>query len=250
MNTEHANYIEDIKEWREWMKNLWSQIDQMLFYDLEFQVILAVAKADRESALYCPVISELIITGYRNFLPLIIRRLTDRRKDVISLPRLIDELRKKKNLLTKISPNGCEPEQVIEKLDQWLNTEEIKKTREWTNKFVAHLADPTKEPKNYDELELDQEIVPGQETVQKAQRQIVRVAQGITYILNETMHMNEPMRSVLVPVPQYDLFHRFEMFFPNTDAGEQAKEKAWKLWKQMTDERDQWPAGIIEELVA
>ncbi|ACD84346.1 AbiU2 domain-containing protein [Candidatus Methylacidiphilum infernorum] len=246
MNTEHANYIEDIKEWREWMKNLWSQIDRMLEYDMEFQVILAVAKADRESALYCPVISNLIEIGYCSFLPLIVRRLTDRSKDVISLPRLIDELRKKKNLLTKISPSGCEPERVIKRLDEWLDTEEIKKTREWTNKFIAHLADPTndptKKPKNYDEFKLDQE------TVKQAQRQIVRVAQGITYIVNEMLRMNEPMRSVLVPVPQYDLFHRFDMFFPNTDAGKQAKEKAWKLWKQMTDERDQWPAGVIEEL--
>ncbi|QSR86082.1 hypothetical protein EM20IM_06095 [Candidatus Methylacidiphilum infernorum] len=227
MNTNRENYEECIKKCRELMNELWNQIEVMLIYDMEFRALRAVVLEDPGSAIYNNILSELITIGYLNSMPLMVRRLIDDSSEsVISLPRLIKEMSKNLELLSRNLPGGCLPERVVAKLKSWLKTKEVKKTKVWANKAVAHLEDST----NHSKIELTLEHV------EKAQRQIVRVAQGITYILGEKM------RNLLVR-PHYPV-QGLEMLFSDPEA----KDHVADLMRKIAKDRDQWIVGVIEEL--
>ncbi len=80
---------------------IWPQIYSMTLGDLTFQTIAHVANADSESALHNPLISRSLIQGYAASQGLAIRRLVDRRRDVISLHRLLLDIKRHRSLLTR-----------------------------------------------------------------------------------------------------------------------------------------------------
>ena len=262
-------YERCLQKWRRWLRDdphhaLWPQIYSMLLADMTFRAIAAVADADPKSALHSPILMRAIVTGYASDQALSVRRLVDMTKGVISLRKLVGDLRNNLSLMTRENfvcagghtydgnPMGHLrfdrltgideakrrrddriPRRLIIKLDGWLDTEEINAVKEWSNARVAHTLDLT--ARSVDPATL----TPTAKTVAMAQRRIVRTAEAVSaYLLGDPAHL------AIVPVFQYSQFHRFEMLLSNPDAMKSAHEH----WHAMAEERDQWTAGLIEEL--
>ena len=127
---------------------------------------------------------------------------------VISLRKLVGELRNNLNLMTRENfvcagglsyddnwmghyrfdrlagidqaarrRNDRMPRRIINKLDSWLDTEEINTVQDWSNARVAHAVDLTAQHVDPSKL------TPTGETVAMAQRQIVRAAEAISAYL-------------------------------------------------------------------
>ena len=93
-------------KWWRWLKTdkhhaLWPQIYSMILEDLTFRTLAAAAEADKESALHCPILARGLLQGYAATQGLSIRRLVDMTKNVISLRRLLTDIRNNLQLLTR-----------------------------------------------------------------------------------------------------------------------------------------------------
>ena len=93
-------------KWWRWLRTdkyhaLWPQIYSMLLGDLTFRTIAAAAEADRESALYCPILMRGLVEGYAGMQSLAIRRLVDRTRKVMSLAKLVQEMHTNRGLITR-----------------------------------------------------------------------------------------------------------------------------------------------------
>ena len=91
-------YERCLEKWRRWLRDdphhaLWPQIYSMLMTDMTFRAIAAAAEADPESALHSPILVRAITTGYASDQALSVRRLVDRTGGVMSLRKLVGELR-------------------------------------------------------------------------------------------------------------------------------------------------------------
>ncbi len=98
-------YERCLEKWRRWLRDdphqaLWPQIYSMLLADMTFRSIAAAAAADPESALHSPILVRAITTGYASDQALSVRRLIDMTGGVISLRKLVRELRNNLNLMT------------------------------------------------------------------------------------------------------------------------------------------------------
>ncbi len=99
-------YRAKIGEWWRWLKTdkhhaLWPQIYSMLLEDMTFRTLAAAADADKESALHSPILARGLLQGFAATQGLGIRRLVDLRKDVISLRRLLIDIKKNLHLVTR-----------------------------------------------------------------------------------------------------------------------------------------------------
>jgi hypothetical protein len=92
--------------WWRWLRTddhhaLWPQIYSMLIGDMTFRTLAAAAEADKESALHSPIIKRGLLQGYAATQGLSIRRLVDTTKNVISLQKLLGDIKNNINLLTR-----------------------------------------------------------------------------------------------------------------------------------------------------
>jgi hypothetical protein len=62
---------------------------------MTFRTLAAAAEADKESALHSPIIQRGLLQGYAATQGLAIRRLVDTTKKVISLQKLLDDIKNK-----------------------------------------------------------------------------------------------------------------------------------------------------------
>lgn len=84
--------------WLSWLDNdehhaIWNAISAMVWADVSFRALTQFAIDDETSCLGNSLVAEQLINGYVATQVLAIRRLVDKRTDVISLRRLIKELR-------------------------------------------------------------------------------------------------------------------------------------------------------------
>jgi hypothetical protein len=73
----------------------------MLLSEMSFRVVRDEVAQDATSTLNIPLVAHLMSSGYFSSQVLATRRLLDDRPDVISLRRLIDDIRKNRNLITR-----------------------------------------------------------------------------------------------------------------------------------------------------
>jgi hypothetical protein len=73
----------------------------MLLEDMTFRTLAAAAEADKESALHSPILARGLLQGYAATQGLSIRRLVDTTKSVISLRRLLIDIKNNLHLLTR-----------------------------------------------------------------------------------------------------------------------------------------------------
>jgi hypothetical protein len=100
------SYRAKAAQWWRWLKTdkhhaLWPQIYSMLLEDLTFRTLTAAAEADKESALHSPILARGLIQGHAATQGLSIRRLVDTSRKVISLRRLLMDIRNNLHLLTR-----------------------------------------------------------------------------------------------------------------------------------------------------
>ena len=202
--------------------------------------------------------------GYLATQGLTIRRLTDRRRDVISLPRLLRDVKKHLRLITRevyVSGTGLPydsdfrlhvrfdeltgtrsdkrqredriPDRVIARIESWLRIDEIDEVVDWSHKFLAHAADFQRNP-----IDLNA-ISPTMNKIEAAQKAIVRTAEAVSaYILRMPSQMD------VVPVYQFSKFWRFEQF-----ASSETVIEAQKFWSSLEDDRNTWTQGVYEALI-
>jgi hypothetical protein len=92
--------------WLEWIQadpnhSIWSQIFAMINNDLAVHTIACAAENDLQSPLHNPLLAATILEGHRDAQILGIRRLWNKGGDVISLRRLLKEIRAHVNLFTR-----------------------------------------------------------------------------------------------------------------------------------------------------
>jgi hypothetical protein len=101
-----ASYRTKAEKWWRWLKTddhhaLWPQIYSMLIGDMTFQTLAVAAEADKDSALNSPIIQRGLLQGYAATQGVAIRRLVDTSKKVISLRKLLDDIKNNIRLLTR-----------------------------------------------------------------------------------------------------------------------------------------------------
>ena len=103
-----ANYLSKRSKWLSWYEtgagesnSLQDQWFTMLLSEMSFRVARDEGANDPTSALNVPVVAHLLSEGYFSSQVLATRRLLDRRKDVVSLRRLINDIRENRDLLTR-----------------------------------------------------------------------------------------------------------------------------------------------------
>jgi hypothetical protein len=93
--------------WLIWLETdehhaIWQVLSTMVWRDVVFRTIAEVANSDQESGLHNPLLTEALLSGYFSTQVLAIRRLMDNAsKHVISLPRLLKDLRRNLKLFTR-----------------------------------------------------------------------------------------------------------------------------------------------------
>jgi hypothetical protein len=92
--------------WLSWLDTdenaIWPTLSALVWRDVAFKALRAFALCNEESALYNPLIREALIDGHVAAQVLAIRRLTERtRKERLSLPRLVVDLRNHIGLFTR-----------------------------------------------------------------------------------------------------------------------------------------------------
>jgi len=80
---------------------IWQVLTQMVWNEVAFNTLAGFANADSNSALNNPLISESLLYGHVAMQVLAIRRLTDTTKRVLSLSKLLHDIRRHRKLLTR-----------------------------------------------------------------------------------------------------------------------------------------------------
>ncbi len=249
---------------------IWPQITTMLYDDIGFRTLREAASTYPDSGLNCPLLMHSLVKGYVLGQGLAIRRLVDRRSDVISLARLLKEIKCKAPLLTRekyVSDAWAAdvPEQgrhlrfdrlsgtpnpvsrkptdtisngVIGGLEELLEKIDVL----WTHKYLAHAADPKaeKDGQNGKKIDFD-ELAPTLNDIEQAQKRIVLAAEIISfYILCHSQ--NDIRRS-----GKSDAFLHFELLIaePNNSG---AKRDASNYFDMLMAERNEWFSAIEDKL--
>jgi len=170
----------DMLRWVVWFEtDILAQIRSMLHDDIAFQTLEFIFKNNKETILHNPMVWRGLSQGYAATQYLCIRRLTDKgldgsgraknpekqaHREVVSLWRLLKDIERTDQECEFLS--GLE-----EKVDPDENSE-LKAIKHYVDKCVAHTADRNTNS------EID---VPTKQAIVKAQRNIVFVAQAISY---------------------------------------------------------------------
>jgi hypothetical protein len=127
------------------------------------------------------------------------------------------------------------PKVHIETLQKWLEESGADAIVQWTHNYLAHAADPQSRSRH------DQEAIqPNLRKLTGISRSFVRVTEALlAYILYDSGHGS------VMPTPQYDIFEHLDR---PVLAPEQT-EKAGKFWGTLSDERDGYLEGVLDELV-
>lgn len=92
--------------WVNWLDNdedhaIWQVLTQMVWNEVAFKTLAEIAGANSDSALNNPLITEAVLNGHVAMQVLAIRRLTDTTKNVLSLSKLLQDIRNHRQILTR-----------------------------------------------------------------------------------------------------------------------------------------------------
>jgi hypothetical protein len=103
-----AMYLAKRTKWLSWYEtgagesnSLQDQWFSMLLSEMSYRVARDDAAQEPASTLNIPLVAHLLNSGYLSSQVLATRRLLDKRSDVVSLRRLIDDIRENRNLITR-----------------------------------------------------------------------------------------------------------------------------------------------------
>jgi hypothetical protein len=102
------NYLTKRAEWFSWYdvtsaepNSLQSQLFLMLLSEMSYRVLREERDVQAGDAFAIPIVAHLLDSGYFSSQVLAVRRLLDKRPDVISLRRLLDDIKRHRHLLTR-----------------------------------------------------------------------------------------------------------------------------------------------------
>ena len=121
---------------------------------------------------------------------------------------------------------------IFGRIEGWLTAPEISSVVTWSNTTLAHAADRP--------IHLSASA-PTFEMIAAAQRDIVRAAVALTTYVLHGAALGE-----IVPVLQYNQFHRFDRVVSDPAVQKMARQK----WFELADERNRWGRDVFDALVA
>jgi hypothetical protein len=100
------DYRDKRRQWLEWIDGdehhaIWLVLSSMIWRDVSFGVLAHLATTDENSSLNASLVAEALLDGYVANQVLAIRRLLDRHRDIISLRRLVTDLKSHFHLFTR-----------------------------------------------------------------------------------------------------------------------------------------------------
>jgi hypothetical protein len=127
------------------------------------------------------------------------------------------------------------PKKHVETLQRWLEESDARSIVNWTHKFLAHAADRNSRARF--DLTL---IQPTLDKITAVSRTFVRVSEVVlAYLLFDSGHV------AVMPVPQ---FNQFEKLSVQVIAKDQVSDLRSR-WDAMTKERNDFPSGVIEDML-
>jgi hypothetical protein len=286
--------------WLTWINSdehhaVWIVLSEVVWNDAVFKQLTSLAIGDEGNALNNPLLGEALLNGHVATQVLAIRRLMDdRNADIISLRRLLKDLRRNWPLFTRENyvcfdglpydyeavqlkemekriGTGCFwgetkgpgaygasemaheqfdrlsgidpsrrtredrlPISLLSTIEQWLGASEADDLKEWSHVYLAHAGGPEARAKI-----ADLRVTAGKLT--NAIKAMSRATEAVSaYIL-----LHSGRSGSLVPVPQYPIFEKLNK--PIMQAG--GEDAAWKVWHQLSDERDHYLDGIESALI-
>jgi hypothetical protein len=241
-------------KWLGWIQSdpnhsIWNQLFAIISNDLAVQTISAAAENDATSPLHNQLLVRTILQGHRYAQILGVRRLMDKRPDVVSLGRLLKEIKDNLNVFTReiyISGGGLPYDHHTHRFDrlslvapaQRKRTDQISKDLincleghieksgvseivKWSHQFVAHAGDA--QAARWRDLDVTFEKVAS------AQRSIAQVVHLISWPLLQASALGN-----LVPV-EHSPFARFDRL-----VNPEALAKARKRRDELEKDRNSW----------
>jgi hypothetical protein len=187
----------------EWMRDyVWPEIQAMMLNDANFRLVLSARQLTNK---FNGPTAQLLQDGYLTYQMVAIRRLCDRRDDVISLRRALMEAEKEKPAFKP-------------RIDQLLDNllKESDHVREQVNKYIAHTA-----------KQKPQKFVPwnmGMQHLEAAQKAICQAA----IVLNRDI-LGWANFVEIMPVPQYYFGEDLMLWVP-----EELRDKLNDAWLRTT----------------
>jgi hypothetical protein len=125
------------------------------------------------------------------------------------------------------------PNSVFKRLHAWLSTDSIRNLETLRNNFLAHAADEASRGETkYKGVRLAE--------LDEAQRAIIRVERVVTDLILARRVARE-----VVPMPPLGLFAKLDLAYATKDAENQM----YNRWDELSDERNKWKQGLLDELV-
>lgn len=293
-------YRDKRRLWLSWIETdehhaIWQVLSSMVWTDVSFKTLTHFATGDESNALNNTLLGQALIDGHVATQVLAIRRLMDdRNSDIISLRRLVKDLRRNFHLLTrenyvcfdglpydyetvlhkemlahagngpfwgqtsgpgahstsrmaheqfdrlggfdpsKRSREDRLPLSLLVTIERWLDESGADELAQWSHAYLAHAGGPELRKRIADLLVTANKITD-------AIKALARVTEAISaYLLFAGGRSNS-----LMPVAQFNPFEKLDR--PIMQAGAEAD--AYRLWHQLSDERDGYLGDVDADLI-
>ena len=292
------SYRDKRRLWLSWIDTdehhaIWRVLSSMVWTDVSFEALTQFAINGEGNALNNTLLAQALINGHVATQVLAIRRLMDdRNSDIISLRRLVKDLRRNFHLFTRENyvcfdglpydyeavlheemladagkgpfwgqtsgPRahdtsrmaheqfgrlvGIDPAKrsredrlslsLVATIERWLDESGADELAQWTHAYLAHAGGPRKR--------IDDLMVTANK-ITHAIKALARVTEAISaWLLFAGGRSNS-----LMPVAQFNPFEKLDQ--PVMHAGGEAD--AYKLWHQLSDERNRYLNGVEDDLI-
>jgi hypothetical protein len=294
------SYRDKRRLWLSWIDGdehhaIWSVLSSMVWTDAAFKVLAQFANNDGNNALNNTLLGQALIDGEIATQVLAIRRLMDNgNSDIISLRRLLKDLRRNFNLFTRenyvcfdglpydyeaalhkellvhagkgpfwastTGPTahgtsrmaheqfdrlaGIDPPQrsrddrlpshLLATIERWLDDSDADILSQWSHAYLAHAGGPEARKRIAD-------LVVTGNKITEAIRALARVTEAISAWL---LFAGGRSHS-LMPVAQFNPFESLD----RPIMGARDRDEAYKLWRQLSDERNGYLDGVEDALI-
>jgi hypothetical protein len=303
------SYRDKRRLWLSWIDTdehhaIWQALSDMVWADVSLRALTHLAVNDENNALHNSLLTEALFNGHVATQILAIRRLMDdSNRDIISLRRLVKDLRRNFALLTRenyvcfdglpydyeaveqnemmeraakgfVTPHGRPigywaeksgpaahspsrmahqqfdklagtdsakrsredrlPVFLLTTIERWLDDSGADELAKWSHAFLAHAGGP----------EWRKRIADLKVTMNKITDAIKALAR-VTEAISACLLLGPGRTNSLMPVAQFNQFEKLDK--PIMQAGGEAD--AYKLWDQLSNERDRYLDGVEAELI-
>jgi hypothetical protein len=297
------SYRDKRRLWLSWISTdehhaIWTVLSSMVWTDVAFRTLTNFAVGDEANALNNHLMVEALLDGHVATQVLAIRRLVDNRKtDVISLRRLVKDLRSHFALFTRenyvcfdglpydyeavrharfmenagnwgkggiwVPTSGPQgdgtsesahrqfdklagldpakrsredrlPASLLTTIEKWLNDSGADDLAEWSHAYLAHAGGPESRKRIADLMVTTNKITDA-----------IKALARVTEAISARLLFAGGRTNALMPVAQFNQFEKLDK--PIMQAGGEAA--AYKLWHQLSDERNSYLNGVDTALI-